>query len=292
MSIWRAWMQVWDKMLIWNRALVAHRIVQAGLLITLLWKWQFFWAASKLYAQISISDPFFPDWLESVWTLRIAFAGTVIAILFNLLASQPMLRKFLGWTTLLSMSVLCIHQGSYNDMTFVTAWWTSLWAVWFTHRMNDADQALVMNRAAFLSRLIISVVLLGGAVGKFTPEYWSGTVFYDIYFIDRDYWIFNLLRDQFDAEGLREISKWYSRQVVVIESVAGVGLWALPARWAGTIAIMILTSIVVLSNYYLLSVVACLIALASIGLLIPRKPKPTIANKLPIKTATTETVNG
>lgn len=257
----------------WNKTLIAHRIVQIGLLVTLLCKWHFFWIASRLYGVIHIADPFFPDWLESAVSIRVAFCLGVVSIAFNLVTPLPGARKMLGWITLLCMTVLCIHQGSYNDMTFVTAWWVSLWSVWFAHRMEDANQDLVMSRAAFLSRLIISVILLGGAVGKWTPEYWSGEVFYDIYFIDRDYWIFNLMRDRFDAEMLREIAKWYSRQVVVVETIAGVGLWALPARWAAMVGVILLTSIIVLSNYYLVSVLACLIGLASIGVLAPKKTK-------------------
>ncbi|MGI9474823.1 MAG: hypothetical protein ACR2NZ_25050 [Rubripirellula sp.] len=258
----------------WSKTLVAHRIVQTGLLITLLWKWHFFWIASRLYGAISIADPFFPDWLESAWVLRLAFGLAVLSIALNLVAPLPKTRKLLSWITLLCLTVTCVHQGSYNDMTFVTAWWTSLWSVWFVHRMADEDQQLVMNRAAFLSRLILSVVLLGGAVGKWTPEYWSGEVFYDIYFVDRDYWVFNFLRDRFDAETLREIAKWYSRQVIVVETVAGLGLWALPARMAAIVGVILLTSIIVLSNYYLVSVLACLIGLAAVGLLVPRKPRP------------------
>ena len=62
-----------------------------------------------------------------------------------------------------------------------------------SHRRIE-DQADLLRRARVLSRLIISVILLGGAPGKWTAEYWSGEVFYDIYFRDRDFWVFNLLR--------------------------------------------------------------------------------------------------
>ena len=72
------------------------------------------------------------------------------------------------------------------------------------------------------------MILLGGAVGKWTAEYWSGEVFYDIYFRDRDFWVFNLIRENFEAETTREIATWYSRNIIVIETVAGLGLWLLP----------------------------------------------------------------
>ena len=62
------------------------------------------------------------------------------------------------------------------------------------------QQELLIRRAAFLSRLIISLILLGGAAGKWTPEYWSGEVLFDIYFVDRDFWFFNYLRDNYEPK--------------------------------------------------------------------------------------------
>ncbi len=156
-------------------------------------------------------------------------------------------------------------------MTFVTAWWTSLWAVWYVHHMEDEDQASLLRRAAFLSRLIISVILLGGAAGKWTAEYWSGEVFYDIYFRDRDFWVFNLLRANFEPDALREIAMWYSRQVIVLETVAGLGLWLLPPRWAAAAGVILLTSIACFSNFLLFSVLISLIGLAAVGFFVERK---------------------
>jgi hypothetical protein len=139
------------------------------------------------------------------------------------------------------------------------------------HRLEKDDPDVLMRKAAFLSRLIISVILLGGGVGKWTSEYWSGDVLYDIYFRDRDFWLFNLLRANFEPDTLREISKWYSRQVVVTETVAGLMLWTLPPRWAAAVGVFLLTSIAVFSNMLLFSVLSCLIGLAAVGFLVPRQ---------------------
>lgn len=251
-----------------DRAVVAHRLVQAGILLTLTWKWSFFIGASSVYALIPVTDSFFPAWLQAVWTVRIAFLGSVLALGLNLVTGSRRLQRYCCYATLLGTTVLCLHQATYNDMTFVTAWWASVWAVWFVHRIDDPDRDLVLDRGAFLGRLIISVILLGGAAGKWTSEYWSGEVFYDIYFRDRDYWVFNLLRDRYDEATLRTLACWYSRKVVLLETFAGVTLWALPPRWAAVIAITILVSIALLSNLLLFSVLLSLIGLASVGLLV------------------------
>jgi hypothetical protein len=246
---------------------MVQRMVQTCLLLALLWKVSFFAQAIRIYWSIPLDDPFFPAWLRSAWTIGIAYLSTIGAIALSLLTSSRRVWIACGMIALGGETILCLHQGSYNDMTFVTAWWTSLWALWFSHRLAAADIAAdsLLRRAALLSRMIVSVILLGGAVGKWTAEYWSGEVLYDIYFLDRDFWIFNLLRGHCSPESLVAIARWYSRAVVVIETVAGFGLWLLPPRWAATIGVILLASIALLSNFLLFSVLLSLMGLAAVG---------------------------
>ncbi len=256
-----------------DHALIAHRVVQFGLAVALMWKWEFFRWASSVYGELPLSDSFFPAWLQSVWVLRVVFMGTVAAIVLSIFAMRT-IRIVCAVISLVGCTILCWHQGSYNDMTFVTAWWTALWTMWYVFRMDDADTHSLMKRAAFLSRIIISMILLGGAAGKWTSEYWSGDVLYDIYFVDRDFWVFNFLRDSYEPQALRNIATWYSRQVVLTETIAGVGLWLLPAKWAALVGVVLLTSIAVFSNFLLFSVLMSLIGLAAVGFLVPKPQKP------------------
>ncbi|MEM1068965.1 MAG: hypothetical protein AAGI63_08730 [Planctomycetota bacterium] len=253
-----------------DRALASHRIVQTGLLLTLVWKWTFFVASNQVYHNIPLRDSFFPVWLQSAWTAQLIYLAAVTAVGVSLVTKRNGVRRVCAAAALMCTTILCIHQASYNDMTFVTAWWTCLWTLWFVFHMDDVDQSRVLRRASLLSRSIISVILLGGASGKWTAEYWSGEVFYDIYFVDRDYWVFNLLRENFETEQLRSISMWYSRKVVLVETIAGLGLWALPPRIAAATAIVLLASIALLSNFLLFSVLFALIGLAAVGLFVPR----------------------
>jgi hypothetical protein len=265
-----------------NRPLAAYRLVQAAILISLFWKWKFFLQANNIYATTPVEDPFFPDWLRSVTTIRFAFWGSALATGISLITSINLLRKTCSWLGFVGITLMCIHQGSYNDMTFVTIWWCCLWSVWLAHRLETDQQELLIRRAAFLSRLIISLILLGGAAGKWTPEYWSGEVLFDIYFVDRDFWFFNYLRDNYEPKELQEIAQWYSRQTVVVETVSGIGLWILPARWAALVGTVILSGIVILSNQYLVSVVGCLVGLACVGFFVPRRDRKAIATTHPV----------
>lgn len=251
-----------------SRLRAAQRLVLTGMFLSLVWKWSFFVAADRVYRMLPIRDEFFPGPLQWQGTLRVAFLGALVAIVVSFFTSRRPLRVIAGWSLWGAATVLCLHQGTYNDMTFATVWWTSLWSLWFAYRLEDAEPAETLRRAALLSRLILSMILLGGAIGKWTPEYWSGEVFYEIYFVDRDFWVFNRLREWFDAETLRTLAKWYSRKVVVIETLGGIGLWVLPARWAAVVGAVLFASIALFSNFLLFSVLSCLIALALVGLLV------------------------
>ncbi len=254
-----------------TRGMVAHRVVLVGLFLALAWKWSFFVAADRIYHLLPVRDEFFPAVLQSPTTLRISFLGGLAAIVVSFFAAERWARVVCGWGILAAMSVLCLHQGSYNDMTFATAWWTALWSLWFVHRIEDPEPDSTLRRAAWLSRVILSMILLGGAIGKWTPEYWSGQVFHEIYFVDRDFWVFNLVRQWFAPETIRDLATWYSRMVILTESACGVALWMLPPRWAATMAIVVFASIALLSNFLLFSVVGCLIALASVGFFVPHR---------------------
>ena len=105
-----------------KRPLAAYRLVQAAILISLFWKWKFFLEANSIYANIPVEDPFFPDWLRSVTTIRLAFWGSALATSISLIASVNLLQKICSWLGFFGISLMCIHQGSYNDMTFVTIW--------------------------------------------------------------------------------------------------------------------------------------------------------------------------
>jgi hypothetical protein len=257
------------------RSVLAFRLVQWATLAALAWKIGAFVAMARCYVSTPLRQDFFPVMLQSVTVLVIAYLGACVSLAIAAMTNQRRYRTAATWSTLACVSVLCIHQGSHNDMTFATAWWTSLWSVWLAGRIgstDNVDDETLIARAALLSRLIVSMILLGGAVGKWTSEYWSGHALYEIYFIDRDFWFFNLLRSSLDAESLRVAATWYSRKVIVIESVCGLGLWLLPARWAATVAMVVLASIALLSNFHLFSVLLSLLGLAASGFFVAKRP--------------------
>ena len=249
-----------------DRSLMAFRLVIGATLGALLWKVMYFVVFTEIYFEVPLTQRLFPAFFESAATFAGSYAGVVVTLVILLLARQGSLRRWLALAALAVVSILCVHQGSYNDATFTTAWWTLLWSAWFAGRMAASDDRL-LERGARLSRAILAMILLGAAVGKWTAEYWSGQVLYEIYFTERDFWFFNALRTNVGPDTLREIATWYSRAVIVVESLCGLTLWMLLSRLAAVVGMAVCGAIVLLSNFYLVSVLLSVAGLAGVGLL-------------------------
>ncbi|QEG23925.1 hypothetical protein [Mariniblastus fucicola] len=240
------------------------KLVHAGILVSLIWKVRFYWFSLGVNEQYPLVDPFFPDFFRSQFVLVAAYAiaTTCSALTIFIRAKRPLL--LLGCGSVVGLSILCVHQNAYNDVTFLTCAWTSLWCLWLTTRLGESFQTLY-PRAAWLSHVILSLIFLGGTIGKLTPGYWSGEVLHEIYFKGRDFWTYNLLRESMTEAGLREFATWHSRMVLVSESICAF-LWLMPRKVASIVAMIVLCGIALTNNLSLFSVVTCLIGLSLVGL--------------------------
>jgi hypothetical protein len=242
------------------------RVVTWGVLISLLWKFSYFIAGVRIYLAYPIRDDFFPSGLQNAYVFLLAYGLALVGAVGSLFQMQRPRLLICQWITSLSLFVLCIHQHSFNDMTFLTTFWTSLWLLWLGGRVGVESVSSLSAKAVFLSHFVLGMVLLGGAVGKMTPGYWSGEVMYEIYFVKRDFWVFNQMRQWGDYLDLQMIARIYSRAIIMVESFCGF-IWLLPPRWASWVAITVLSGIAIFSNFFLFSVLSCLIGLALVGLI-------------------------
>jgi len=252
-----------------SRALV--KVVQAAILISLLWKVTYFIRLSMLHQAFPLEDAFFPWPLQRLETARAAWLLASVSAALVMFAKTQ--KNILRLTALnfVTLSVLSIHQMSFNDVTFSCCAWSSLWCLWMATRLHEPFESL-FERSAWLTHLILSMIFIGGAIGKLTPGYWDGTVLYEIYFRERNYWTYNLVRNMCPEESLPIIAMWHSRVVVCAEWFCGF-LWLMPRKIASIVAIIMLCGIALTNNIYLFSVVTCLIGLALVGLHQKKPPK-------------------
>lgn len=248
------------------------KVVLVGIFISLTLKVWAFVLFDRHNEMLPIADSFFPNFFSSQRVARSVYLLSCCGCLVAIVATQ---KKHLIATTsllLVCLSILSIHQSAFNDVTFVCCAWTSLWCVWVATRLDEPFDS-IFDRAVWLSHVMLSLIFLGGAVGKFTPGYWSGEVLYDIYFEKRDFWVYNLFRYWLSAEELRSAATWHSRMVIIGESTCCF-LWAMPAKVASGVAVLMLCGIAMTNNFLLFSVVTCLIGLAIVGLHRPRNDDP------------------
>ena len=240
------------------------KLVQASILVSLILKTWFFLAIDQVHQAFPMTVPFFPAWLTLLVMLRISWMMASATALLAIFAKEP---RSIFLVTLINFFMLCvlsIHQYSYNDVTFMCCAWASLWCLWMSTRLSDPFESL-FPRAAWLAHLILSMIFIGGAAGKLTDGYWNGQVLYEIYFVDRDFWTYNLVRSIFPEDSLPTVAMWHSRMVVCAEWVCGF-LWLMPQRLASVVAIVMLCGIALTNNFLLFSVVTSLLGLAIIGL--------------------------
>ncbi|MEO1617344.1 MAG: hypothetical protein AAFV88_15950 [Planctomycetota bacterium] len=238
------------------------RLVQAFVLVGLLWKIKLFGHVSEVYFAFPQTDTFFPAPLQSLVVLRLAYCVAVLSsiVAVRLRGAGPLRIALLALVA--ALSTLLIHQGSYNDATFLTSWWASVWCLWVSGQLGRADPNFTMTRSKRLACVVLSIVMLGPAIGKWTAEYWSGEVFYEIYYRSRDFWLYNWLRDTADPAGLRRLAMMHARMAILVETMAGLTLWILPHRLAGWLALAIMVVIPLTNNWLLFSVTLSLIGLS------------------------------
>lgn len=214
-------------------------------------------------------------YLDEVWSYPLHYAGLPRVLVHPALATVAWLAPVLvvgaivvprGWTLraaailmTLAAFIGCIHIETCADATFVTSFWVGVWLVWFTANAKRDDASLYMH-ARVLAQLTIGLVFAGGVIGKLTGAYASGEALFHLYFVQKPNWPYSALRESLDPQTLYVVAKWFSRVTIVIELVLA-AMPLLPFRIAAIGAIVVMVGMVVVSTWYLLSVMACLIGL-------------------------------
>jgi hypothetical protein len=218
------------------------------------------WAHPFRYARL-------PGVLVHPAVATIAWCAPVLAIVAIVYPRTWSVRAAAGVMTAAAF-IACLHFEMFSDATFVTSFWVGLWLLWFTANATRSDDSFYLH-ARTLAQCTLALVFLGGAIGKLTGAYVEGHALYELYFVQKDSWPYPWLRDTLSPEALRELATWFSRVVIVGElALALCPLY--PFRVAAIGGTIVMVGMVVISTWYLLSVMACLIglllALYSLGL--------------------------
>lgn len=182
-----------------------------------------------------VHDHFFPAPLTHPTLLLGAFFIPVMTEIVVLSHPAPADMKRAAAVETLGAAVLLLHQATYFYATWVIGFWAGLFLVWLAWS-GAANEQSAMKTGPFLAQLLIAFFFLGGAAGKWTAGYWSGAVFYDLFFGRQSTFVYSQLRALLSDGTIHIVAKWFSRSAVVVETSMALVVF-LPARLASTVSI-------------------------------------------------------
>ena len=154
---------------------------------------------------------------------------------------------------------LLLHLETGNDATFLTAFWSALWLLWFSLNAHRAD-ADFFATARGLIHGVIGVVFLGALVGKLTPEYRSGEAFFRIYFRDNPSFPYPELRGGMTPAAFRELAGWFSKSSLWAETMLALAP-VLPTRVVVPLGGLAMLTMMSAWTFHLFSVLGSLVGL-------------------------------
>ena len=205
----------------------AYRIAAIGVFF------QYYFSRHQIFAVIytveshPFKDAFFPGFLQSKYPIILAYTLPIaFGIPLYVMASSKACRLH-AVISLLSAAILLTHSSTFYDAVYVCQFWLSMWLVWFAFRSKDDSQALAA-KAPFLFLCVVSLLFLGGTVGKLCEIYWQGEFSYVSFFETSDHPLILAIKDYLDVSSQLVLATWLSRGIIFVELLTACSLFAPP----------------------------------------------------------------
>ncbi len=212
---------------------------------------------------------FFPAAAADPWVSLLAYLAPLAVGTAAMISANQRVWQLAAVCLTAGAAALAVHLNAYNDATFVTSFWAGLWLLWLTTR-DPSRPEVVAAHGPRLAQAVISLMFLGGAIGKLTPDYWDGTALYHIYLVQKQNFIYPWLRANCDEASLRGLAMVFSWTVILAElAVATLVLCA--SRKTLLISAVVIFGVAVVSTSFLFSVLGSLLGLAFAGARLQQK---------------------
>ncbi len=205
--------------------------------------------------QVPIRNSFFPAIFSNSLVAQLAYVLPFLTI-FAIFESQPLYFRLSSCLMTLSSGILSWHQDTYNDATFVTSFWVAVWLLWVSINLDRRDAEFRLH-ARVLAVSILSVVFMGGWVGKLTAEYWNGQIIYHIFIVSNNHWPAIWLKNFLPREQVQLWCVVISRLIIGLEMFLSFSLF-FPFRLVRFWAPFLMGGIMLFSTWRILSVLSCL----------------------------------
>ena len=186
----------------------------------------FFWTyLNKTTFEFPVYFEQFPSFFESPLVSCIFYflpLVTVASLFIKVEDKVPLFHRISAALLLLSSLILMLHSATYNDATFVTGFWVSLWLLWYSFHPEEEHG----KHACALAAAIVSLTFFGGFIGKCSSGWWNGEVLFGIMQSFFTHWPFEWLKNNLTFEQQKLIAKLLSWGIIFIElAVASSFFW-------------------------------------------------------------------
>jgi hypothetical protein len=206
--------------------------------------------------------PLIPQLFRAPWLAQISLMLPLLGVA-GFVCAHPRVLQALAALLCLCALLLLGHIFSYNDATYTTAFWTSLWLIWFASRLDvptPAARAGTVCHGIAIGQGMIGLCFFGGFIGKLTPEYWSGEALDHIYMIQKPTLLFRFLRDHWSPQTMQVWAVWLAQLMVVAEGLmATLIVW--PTRFAAIGTGCVFSFMILLAGPQIISVLGSLAGL-------------------------------
>ena len=241
-----------------------YKLVLFGLLLSWLIKYPafFYQYLTSTITDYPLSFNFFPEFFKSSYSAAFFYYLPVITISVFFLKIIQIKKIYLqagaGIFCLSSVIILC-HQATYNDATFNVSFWVSCWLLWYSTNI-DSKPAELEKHLIILAKLIVTLIFLGGFIGKLTNEWWSGEALFGIYQNFFNHYPFTYIKEEYSLDDQMKIMSVLAKVIIVFELIITLGIF-IKDRLYFTIIPLLIFGIVIFRGWQILSVTGSMICL-------------------------------
>ncbi|MCB9678297.1 MAG: hypothetical protein H6737_24560 [Alphaproteobacteria bacterium] len=210
---------------------------------------------------VCFQHPVHDPWLPAVLQTPVTFAGALGSVLLSALvaAIRPTvttLRVF-AWALLLGGATSLVHQAGMGWAGGILWFWLGVWAVWAAHVHRCPE------RAPFFGLLVIGGIFAYPALGKLTPGFWTGELYWQMHW-SYGGGVHTWLEENLPAGMHHDLVRVYGPFSILTEAVLSL-VWLLPMRVGYGLSVVVFLGILLTAGPRFTDAMTPLIAFAFAG---------------------------
>jgi len=220
----------------------------------------FFWTyLNSVTINYPVTFELFPSIFENPALGKIMYflpVATIPAVFLKNENISLVYHKTCSALLILASLYMMLNSATYNDATFVTSFWVSIWLFWFSFHPEKEHH----KYACSLALAVVCMIFLGGVIGKMSQSWWNGEALYGIMESSFNHIPFTWLKNNLTFEQLELLALILSWGIIIIEiAITSSFFW--PQKISLKFIPFIILGITLFRTWTILSVISCLVIL-------------------------------